>query len=291
MSVPSDEIKVDESGFLTPGKAITISTMSLFIWMLTGIVYKVMSFIFPYINYEAVCFFSSLLLSGICGFFLVKKILKTAAISTKIILGFANVLLLYTSANGIQTGYCFLSKPSAGEIQNYTPKELSLIPFLVARPWLPDKFTSSENTALKQEIKKLSNNPAPLTNSDVITSTDVTTNTDAAGLKKVILNLGKENAILKQEISKTRNYDSIYWSTQITKITNNITYTIPFDTAGLHDLERLNTNISNLQQLRKLPCIQKSESRIFLMAKDFCGSNVESYKEILSNLQPVKIKH
>jgi hypothetical protein len=72
----------------------------------------------------------------------------------KIIIGVLNTILIYTSANGAQATYSFLSPPDkTGE--SSTIQKGSLIPFLDARPWIPDKFLMAENETLTNENKTL----------------------------------------------------------------------------------------------------------------------------------------
>ena len=139
MSPKPNEIHIEEEGFITTKKGFTLSSMSLFIWILTGILFKLTFIFFSSIDYETFCFLVSLLLSALTGFYLTNKLVKNVAGSSRLLLAVANILLLYTSANGIQSGYCFISQPS----QNEKVQSSSLIPFMVAKPWLPDKFQFS----------------------------------------------------------------------------------------------------------------------------------------------------
>lgn len=269
------EIQIDEAGFLTPGKAITISTMSLFIWILTGIIYKMMTFVASHINYQAVCFFTSLLLSCICGFYLVKKILKDASLSTKVILGFANVILLYTSANGIQTGYCFISKPTSSEMQ-----QSSLIPFLIARPWLPDQLTTSENESLKEENKNLKEQLSSIP--------------DPSGYVKTIQDLTTKNQELSQQLTTTITDDR----TKYDALVNQMNAGNPDDKATISRLQNivdqytsLNNSLITLQNLRQNPCIVNGEAVAYRYLNDLCKGDqniVNEYKTIMASLKPVQ---
>ncbi|MGB5528366.1 MAG: hypothetical protein WBQ32_00195, partial [Ignavibacteriaceae bacterium] len=151
MSPNTNEIHIEEEGFITTKKGFTLSSMSLFIWISTGILFKLTTFLVESIDYQAFCFFVSLLLSGLAGFYLTNRLVKNVSGSSRILLAVANILLLYTSANGIQSGYCFISQPS----QNESVQESSLIPFMLAKPWLPDKFQSSEIQDLEGKNKLL----------------------------------------------------------------------------------------------------------------------------------------
>ena len=151
MSPKPNEIHIEEEGFITTKKGFTLSSMSLFIWILTGILFKLTFIFFSSIDYETFCFLVSLLLSALAGFYLTNKLVKNVAGSSRLLLAVANILLLYTSANGIQSGYCFISQPS----QNEKVQSSSLIPFMVAKPWLPDKFQFSLIQDLEDENKML----------------------------------------------------------------------------------------------------------------------------------------
>jgi len=147
MSQKPNEIHIEEEGFITTKKGFTLSSMSLFIWILTGIFFKLSLLFFGSIDYETFCFLVSLLLSALAGIYLTNKLVKNIAGSSRLLLAIANILLLYTSANGIQSGYCFISQPS----QNETVQSSSLIPFMVAKPWLPDKFQFTMIQDLEEE--------------------------------------------------------------------------------------------------------------------------------------------
>lgn len=169
MSPQQNEIHIEEEGFITTKKGFTLSSMSLFIWILTGILFKLTLLFFSSIDYETFCFLVSLLLSGLAGYYLTSKLVKNVSGSSRLLLAVANILLLYTSANGIQSGYCFISQPS----QNENVQNSSFIPFMVAKPWLPDKFQFSiiqdleeENQILEDKIIDLQS--ADPDNSDLI---------------------------------------------------------------------------------------------------------------------------
>ena len=147
MSPKPNEIHIDEEGFITTKKGFTLSSMSLFIWILTGILFKLCFLISGSIDYETFCFLVSLLLAALAGIYLTNKLVKNVAGSSRLLLAVANILLLYTSANGIQSGYCFISQPT----QNENVQSSSLIPFMVAKPWLPDKFQFSMIQDLEEE--------------------------------------------------------------------------------------------------------------------------------------------
>jgi len=161
MSPTTNEIHIEEEGFITTKKGFTLSSMSLFIWIATGILFELTTYLVESIDYQAFCFFVSLLLSGFAGFYLTNRLVKNVSGSSRILLAVANILLLYTSANGIQSGYCFISQPS----QNESMQHSSLIPFMLAEPWLPDKFQSNtiqdlkiKNETLERRVIELQDN-------------------------------------------------------------------------------------------------------------------------------------
>jgi regulator of replication initiation timing len=158
MAPDVNEIHIEEEGFITTKKGFTLSSMSLFIWILTGILFKISMVFFSQIDYQTFCFFVSLLLSGMAGLYLTGRLVKNVSGSSRMLLAVANILLLYTSANGIQSGYCFLSDESI----NDGVKHSALIPFIEAKPWLPDKFQSNkierlevQNEVLEQKVAEL----------------------------------------------------------------------------------------------------------------------------------------
>lgn len=151
MAPDTNGIHIEEEGFITTKKGFTLSSMSLFIWVLTGILFKLSDIFFTSIDYQTFCFFVSLLLSGLSGFYLTNRLVKKASGSSKILLAVANILLLYTSANGIQSGYCFLSSDSYKD----STQQSALIPFMIAKPWLPDKFQATIIEGLEVQNKVL----------------------------------------------------------------------------------------------------------------------------------------
>jgi len=151
MSPNTTDIHIEEEGFITTKKGFTLSSMSLFIWISTGILFKLTTYLVENVDYQAFCFFVSLLLSGLAGFYLTSRLVKNVSGASRILFALANILLLYTSANGIQSGYCFISQPS----QNESVQKSSLIPFMLAKPWLPDKFQASAIQDLEGKNKLL----------------------------------------------------------------------------------------------------------------------------------------
>jgi hypothetical protein len=146
MAKEKEKIGIETGDFITPGKAITISTISLVIWFVTGLSFKVLSGLFSNIPYQSYALVVSLSLSVLFSIYIVRKLVMNADMFMKIIIGILNTILIYTSANGAQATYSFLSPPET--TSTGTSQKLSLIPFLDARPWIPDKFLMAENEAL-----------------------------------------------------------------------------------------------------------------------------------------------
>lgn len=156
MTTKTSELKIEDAGFFTPGKGISQMMISLFIWVLTGIIYKLCNVINPCVKYELVCFLSSLILSILSGIMINRRLLKNLDVRNRFIYGVANILLLYTSSNGMQAAYCVFSEPDANEKTECA----SIIPFIEARPWLPDLYHTSiiqdvtnERDQLKNKLK------------------------------------------------------------------------------------------------------------------------------------------
>lgn len=152
MKQEKETIDIETGDFITPKKAITISTISLVIWFVTGLSFKVLSVLFVNIPYQSYALVVSLSLSILFSIYIVRKLFMNTDMFMKIIIGVLNTILIYTSANGAQATYSFLS-PSNGESSSV--QKGSLIPFLDARPWIPDKFLMAENETLTNEKKIL----------------------------------------------------------------------------------------------------------------------------------------
>lgn len=143
--IPDEEIKIEEEGFVTPSKAISLPGLSLSIWVATMVFYQILVAMDICPKYTSFCFFISLLLSFFGALFVVQKMKTNATTGSKIFLILMNTFVIYTSANGIQAGNAFLSKAEPGEIC-----KASVIPFLSSKPWLPDK-ESRETISLQAD--------------------------------------------------------------------------------------------------------------------------------------------
>jgi len=154
MKQEKETIGIETGDFITPKKAITISTISLVIWFVTGLSFKVLSVLFVNIPYQSYALVVSLSLSILFSIYIVRKLFMNTDMFMKIIIGVLNTILIYTSANGAQATYSFLSPPDKTTESSAIQKG-SLIPFLDARPWIPDKFLMAENETLTNEKKIL----------------------------------------------------------------------------------------------------------------------------------------
>jgi len=157
MEKQKQTLAIEADDFITPKKAITISTISLVIWFVTGLSFKLLHVFIPDLPYEGYALVMSLSLSVIFSIYIVKKLVSKSDLIMKIILGVLNTMLIYTSANGAQATYGFLSSADKKDDTNKTAmvSHASLIPFLDARPWIPDKILRAENETLKDEILKM----------------------------------------------------------------------------------------------------------------------------------------
>ena len=106
------DLKIEEEGFATPGKAISLPFLSLGIWVATLILYRMLVAMDLCPKYTAFCFFTSLLLSVGGSMFAVSKMKGRISGSSRVFLVLMNTFVIYTSANGIQAGNAFLSKLS-----------------------------------------------------------------------------------------------------------------------------------------------------------------------------------
>jgi hypothetical protein len=129
------DLKIEEEGFATPGKAISLPGLSLGIWVATLIIYRILVAMDLCPKYTAFCFFTSLFLSIGGSVFAVSKMKGRISGASKFFLVLMNTFVIYTSSNGIQAGNAYLSKPGEGEVC----QKASLVPFLTAASWLPDK--------------------------------------------------------------------------------------------------------------------------------------------------------
>ncbi len=157
MEQEKEKLGIETGDFITPKKAITISTISLVTWFVTGLSFKLIS-VFANIPYQSYALVVSLCLSVLFSIYIVRKLVLKADMFMKIIIGVLNTILIYTSANGAQATYSFLS-PTEKTGESSAIQKGSLIPFLDARPWIPDKFLMAENETLaKDNMMLLSEN-------------------------------------------------------------------------------------------------------------------------------------
>jgi cell division protein FtsB len=145
------------------------------------------------------------LLSILFGLFLIKLLIKNADMISKIVLGIANILLLYTSANGIQSGYSFMSRPDD------VSQSASLIPFIEARPWLPDNYQASiidsleeENTALAEMVAELKESRPYYEELQSLREKHQSIIEDLSSLNEIAADLKNENQTLQDENNRLK---------------------------------------------------------------------------------------
>lgn len=145
----------DSSGFITSSKGITLSIVSLCTWAFTQILYKMTSIILgKNVSYEAFCLFVSLGISLLGGYYIVKQLYNKKDKLRNFAMGL-NILLIYSSANGIQagiaassTGYTQSTNGTTGKI-TVMPVQSALFGLIDTRPWLPDLTSKIAITELK----------------------------------------------------------------------------------------------------------------------------------------------
>jgi hypothetical protein len=186
MEDKTESIKFDEEGFATTKKGVTLPVLSTVIWILTGMGFFISCKVFNQSDYVTFTFITSLGLSVFFGILLVRRMLRNADLLSKIVLGLINILMIYSSANGIQAGYCFFSQTDSDEIQCAETKA-SLIPFIPAKPWLP-----ARETRTVQEVKQ------PV--ESAINEKQITD-----PLYNEIAKLKEENSILFRELEELKN--------------------------------------------------------------------------------------
>src|SRR5688572_16047995 len=96
----SGDLKIDQEGFVTPAKAISLPGLSLGIWVATLIFYRILVAIDVCPKYTTFCFFTSLLFSVGGSFLAVNKMNPRAGTGAKFFLVLMNTFVIYTSANG-----------------------------------------------------------------------------------------------------------------------------------------------------------------------------------------------
>ncbi|MCX6230312.1 MAG: hypothetical protein NTZ33_02095 [Bacteroidetes bacterium] len=134
-------------GIIKSKEGITLPVLSLGIWILTGIIYKLLAIPFKSINYYNAVFITSLLFSVICGFTFLNDLLKKNSQPSRLFLILLNIILLFASANGYQQGYSFIaSNPDQKET-----KAGFFTSILDPRPWIPDKLLQNKNNELITE--------------------------------------------------------------------------------------------------------------------------------------------
>ncbi len=155
MSKQNRSVKLNEDDFISPKKGITLSSVSFTIWILTHLSYAI--FIGNSKDPEFYQWYSltvTFLLSVIAVIFIVKMLYNKLELASYFFVGSLNVVLIFTSANGIQAGHSFLNQPKENSPLPPTA-QLSIFSFLNPRPWLPDAYSKKQITDLKKSNKDL----------------------------------------------------------------------------------------------------------------------------------------
>jgi len=121
-------------GFVSSSKGITLSIVSLGVWGFTLIFYKMAVAVVSDIDYKNFCLFCSFFLSLVLGIMISRTIYRRTD-KLRVVAIMLNILLIYTSANGIQAGNA--SFPS-NDAENGERENGALFGFLDSRPWLQD---------------------------------------------------------------------------------------------------------------------------------------------------------
>ena len=161
MEQEKENISIEEGDFITPKKAITITTISMVIWFITGGTYALLHLFFKGIDYLTYTFIVSFILSILFSIYIVMKLVRKTDLIMKIMIGALNAALIYTSVNGAQATYGFLNPKDSSSAK--TINSGFLIPFLDPRPWIPDKILMAENETLINENNKLISEKEELT--------------------------------------------------------------------------------------------------------------------------------
>jgi hypothetical protein len=203
MEKQKQTLAIEAGDFITPKKAITISTISLVIWFVTGLSFKLLSVFFSNIPYEGYALVVSLSLSVLFSIYIVKMLVMKSDLYMKILIGVLNTMLIYTSANGAQATYSFLSPPEKST-KSDTVQKTSLIPFLDARPWIPDKLLQSENEALKNDNVKIIAGYEELSKQNSLLQERINAMKDSIGFSPD--GIRKDNILLRDSIAALRNH-------------------------------------------------------------------------------------
>ncbi len=174
-------------GFVSSSKGITLSVVSLGVWMLTLILFRITDAIAKgSIDYQAFCLFSSFILSIATGIY-ISRLMYPPHDKWRALAIFLNILLIYSSANGIQTGNAALGKASS-EKTNKPVSELALFGLLDTRPWLIDATSKTVIQNISAENRKLTDNNKNLS-------------TEVAALKQLMI--GNDKTGLMKNLSDT----------------------------------------------------------------------------------------
>lgn len=201
-------------GFITSSKGITLSIVSLGVWGVTLIFYRMAAAIFgPQLSYETFCLFTSFLLSLVLGIYISRGFYQKTDKFRYLAIGL-NVLLIYTSANGIQAGNANFSTPAKAEKKD-AATELALFGLLDVRPWLPDASSKATITSLTGQNEQLTANTKQLT-------AEVSQLKTTISELNNVLNTRDNNKVLQQLLEENRRLraDSSQLATELNAFRN-----------------------------------------------------------------------
>src|ERR1051325_5585321 len=120
-----------------------------------------------------------------------RSLYRNVDLGGKALLAALTIILIYTSANGIQAGHSALATPDKEKLNaGVEIKQASILGFLGPRPWLPDAFGKANFQELKSENGQLRNTVAALRNQ----------------IQRVPIN---QNEDLKKQIELLRNRSAV----------------------------------------------------------------------------------
>ena len=151
-------------GFVTSTQSLSLSGLSLGIWVATMMIYQLLFALNLCPKYSAFCLLTSLILSVMGSMYVVSRMQTRADFSTKFFLVLMNTFLIYSSANGIQAGNSAISKDD----KDVTCETAAIIPFISSRPWLQDKKSIDSIAVLNQQVRDLDKNDILSSQQDTI---------------------------------------------------------------------------------------------------------------------------
>src|SRR5436190_15396160 len=100
-----------EGGFISAKKGITLSVLGPAVWAFTLVFYQMGQAMYHRLDYTTFCLFVSFGLSTLSGIYVSRSLYRNADLGGKALLAALTIILIYTSANGIQAGHSALGTP------------------------------------------------------------------------------------------------------------------------------------------------------------------------------------